>query len=80
MLSKINSMRMYLHPARSLRLSLEGDLAGESVAQLERCWRDLRSIEPREILLIDVRDLESADEDGYRLLEAMRRQGVVVKK
>src|SRR5437016_1205076 len=67
-------MRMYLHPAsRGLRLSLEGKLAGDSVGELERCCRALTSLDPGATLLIDVRALESADENGYRLLDTMRR-------
>jgi hypothetical protein len=70
-------LRMYLHPgAGQTRLSLEGDLTGGWVRELERCWRALSGPDPGEFLFVDVSQLDSADQNGYRLLGAMRSQGV----
>jgi len=68
---------MYLHPSRKLtRISLEGDLLANRVQELERCWRALAA--PGDSLSVDVGGLESADPSGYRLLDTMRSQGVIV--
>ena len=68
---------MYLHPSRKrTRISIEGDLTGAWVLELERCWRALSG--PGDSLFVDVRRLESVDRSGHRLLETMRRQGVII--
>src|SRR5260221_10479173 len=70
-------LRMYLHPSRKrTRISLEGDLAGGWVRELERCWRALSS--PGDSLFVDVRRLESVDRTGHRLLETMGSQGGII--
>jgi len=70
-------LRMYLHPSRKrTRISLEGELTGGWVRELERCWHALSG--PGDSLYVDVRGLESVDLNGHRLLETMRSQGVMV--
>ncbi len=77
MTSNERTLRMYLHPSRKLtRISLEGDLSAGWVQELERCWRALAA--PGDSLSVDVGGLESADPSGYRLLDTMRSQGVIV--
>ena len=77
MTSNEPTLRMYLHPSRKLTtISLEGDLSAGWVQELERCWRALSG--PGDSLSVDVSGLESADRDGYRLLDTMRSQGVIV--
>ena len=72
-------LRMYLHPSRKrIRISLEGDLAGDWVRELERCWRALSGPGPGDSLFVDVSRLESADRAGRRLLDTMRSHGVVI--
>ena len=76
---KPTGLRMYLHPSRKrTRISLEGDLAGGWVRELERCWRALSGPGLGDALFVDVSQLESADQNGYRLLDRMRRQGVTL--
>src|SRR5260221_6628381 len=70
-------LRMYLHPSRKrTRISLEGDLAGGWVRELERCWRALSS--PGDSLFVDVRRFESVDRTCHRLLETIGSQGVII--
>ena len=77
MTSNERTLRMYLHPGHTrTRISLEGDLAAGWVQELERCWRALSG--PGDSLSVDVTGLESVDPNGYRLLDAMRSQGVIV--
>src|SRR2546429_2187979 len=72
---KPTALRMYLHPShKQTRISLEGDLTGASVRELERCWHALSG--PGNSMYVDVRRVESTDRDGHRLLATMRRQGV----
>ena len=74
---KPTGLRMYLHPSRKwTRISLEGDLAGGWVQELERCWRTLSG--PGDSLYVDVRRLECTDRNGHRLLATMYRQGVTI--
>jgi len=72
-------LRMYLHPSRKrIRISLEGDLAGGWVRELERCWRALSGPDPADSLFVDVSRLKSADRSGRELLDTMRSQGVII--
>ena len=71
---KPTGLRMYLHPSRKrTRISLEGDLSGDWVRELERCWRALSG--PGDSLYVNVCRVESTDRDGHRLLATMHRQG-----
>jgi hypothetical protein len=45
---------------------------------LEHCWRTFSILDPGEALQVDASHLGSADQSGYRLLDAMRRHGVIV--
>jgi hypothetical protein len=53
-------------------LLIEGSLAGEFVAELERYWMQLTSCE----LTIDLSDVFTTDRDGRRLLRRMHESGV----
>jgi hypothetical protein len=69
---------MYLHPGPNrTQLSVEGDLTGVRVQELERCWRALGP-DSRGELRLDVSRLDAVDQHGYALLAAMRGRGVAV--
>ena len=71
--------RMYLHPgSKRILVSVEGDLSGIWVRELERCWRALSGPGSGDCLSVDVGGLESADKEGYGLLAAMRANGVTI--
>ena len=73
------TLRMYLHPGRSrTRLSVEGDLSGAWVRELDRCWHALSGTDSGDAVLLDVSRLDSADQYGYELLTTMRGRGVTI--
>src|SRR5438876_6956096 len=56
-------------------LSVEGKLAGPSVATLEQCWRELHASSPREKFHVNLCGVSFIDAAGKVLLKVMRRQG-----
>jgi hypothetical protein len=72
--------RIYLHSTNGSEwLSLEGALAGQCVDDLERCWLALaRSPHRGKTLLLDMSRLQSADQNGRKLLRRMRNRGVTL--
>jgi hypothetical protein len=73
-------LRIYLHSTNGGEwLSLEGALAGNCVDDLERCWLALaRSPLQGKSLLVDMTHLQSADQNGQKLLARMRSRGVTL--
>jgi ABC-type transporter Mla MlaB component len=59
----------------SIKLSVEGRLAGPWVGTLEECWRDLRSASPRSKLQIHLCGVSHIDNAGKLLLAEIHRQG-----
>ena len=71
--------RIYLHSTNGDEwLSLEGTLAGQCVYDLERCWLALTRSHRSGSLLLDMTRLQSADQNGRRLLRQMRSRGVTL--
>ena len=56
-------------------LSVEGRLAGELVATLEQCWKELRAASPHEKFYVDLCGVSFIDAAGKMLLQEMYRQG-----
>ncbi|MGH9676792.1 MAG: hypothetical protein ACRD36_06790, partial [Candidatus Acidiferrum sp.] len=56
-------------------LNIEGRLAGESVATLEQCWRELHAGSPREKVQVHLCDVSYIDAAGKVLLKEIHRQG-----
>src|SRR5260370_2525943 len=56
-------------------LSVEGRLAGPSVATLEQCWRELRSSSPQEKFHVKLCAVSFIDAAGKELLKEIHRQG-----
>src|SRR5260370_29621399 len=56
-------------------LSVEGRLAGPSVATLEQCWRELRSSSPQEKFHVKLCAVSFIDAAGKVLLKEIHRQG-----
>src|SRR5439155_26812850 len=56
-------------------LSVEGKLAGPSVATLEQCWRELHAASPREKFHVNLCEVSFIDAAGKVLLKAIHRQG-----
>lgn len=54
-----------------------GDLAGESVSELERCWRKVADQYPRN-LRIDLCHTQQIDASGKRLLSEMFGAGIEI--
>ena len=56
-------------------LSVEGRLAGQNVATLEQCWRDLRSTSPQEKFYVNLCGVSFIDGAGKMLLKTMHHEG-----
>src|SRR5437763_10142848 len=56
-------------------LSVEGKLAGPSVATLEQCWRELHAASPREKFHVNLCGVSFIDAAGKVLLKEVHRQG-----
>jgi len=56
-------------------LSVEGRLAGQNVATLEQCWRELRSASPQEKFYVNLCGVSFIDSAGKMLLKTMFREG-----
>src|SRR5436309_12912551 len=56
-------------------LSVEGKLAGPSVATLEQCWRELHAASPREKFHVNLCEVSFIDAAGKVLLKEIHRQG-----
>ena len=56
-------------------LSVEGRLAGQNVATLEQCWRELRSASPQEKFYVNLCGVSFIDSAGKMLLKTMYREG-----
>jgi hypothetical protein len=59
----------------SLRLQLEGSLAGPWVRELEECWRGRGAHDRQSASHIDLTAVTFVDAAGKELLAAMHRQG-----
>src|SRR5438045_3066296 len=74
--SKIHMLRVTTHKkSGKVLLTIEGRLAGESVATLEQCWRELRSASPTEKFNVDLCGVSFIDAAGKNLLKEIYRQG-----
>jgi outer membrane protein len=58
-----------------LVLQVEGRLAGESVAALEQCWRELHTGSPREKCSVNLCGVSYIDASGKVLLKEIHHQG-----
>jgi outer membrane protein TolC/ABC-type transporter Mla MlaB component len=56
-------------------LSVEGRLAGASVSTLEQCWRELRSLSPKEKFRVNLCGVSFIDAAGKVLLKEIHSQG-----
>jgi outer membrane protein len=56
-------------------LSVEGRLAGQNVATLEQCWRELRCASPQEKFHVNLCGVSFIDGAGKMLLKIMYREG-----
>src|SRR5262245_61308578 len=56
-------------------LSVEGRLAGQNVATLEQCWRELRLASPQERFHVNLCGVSFIDGTGKMLLKTMHREG-----
>lgn len=71
--------RIYLHSMRESEwLSLEGNLAGAGVGELERCWYTLAPTGNSPALRLDVSRLNATDRSGEQLLRRMQGRGVML--
>jgi len=59
--------------------SIEGKLAGASVTELERCWRDEGSAEASRRIVVNLAAVSFVDAGGRDLLGRMRSQGATLQ-
>jgi ABC-type transporter Mla MlaB component len=57
-------------------LKLEGNLQGEWLGELRRCWRQLRDATPPVEIAVELADIQFIDAAGKALLTEMYRDGV----
>ena len=70
-------LKITLHDANSsLRLQLEGRLAGVWVRELEHCWRTALVQHPQRTCAVDLTSVTFVDQAGRYLLQLMHRDGV----
>ena len=62
--------------SRTVRLIVEGRLAGACIGELERCWRATASTESTESILVDLSSVTFIDASGKQLLMRMHEQGI----
>ena len=60
---------------KAMVFRLEGNLTGDWVDELERCWREMKSVDSTRKLEVDVTDVAFVDEKGKVLLERMLLEG-----
>ena len=69
-------LKITIHDSpESIRLQLEGKLAGDWVQELERCWLRVRSTTQGRKIIVDLTDNDFVDENGKRLLATMHKDG-----
>jgi hypothetical protein len=72
------SLKYYIHDSvAALKLQLIGDLRGADVAGLDGTWHTAKITLGQRQLVLDLCQLNSADEEGQRWLAQMRDQGAV---
>jgi hypothetical protein len=70
-------LKITIHEAAgSLRIELEGRLAGVWVCELEHCWRTAQASHPNRTLVVDLTGVTFIDQAGRYLLQLMHRDGV----
>jgi len=57
-------------------LTVEGRIAGQSVATVEQCWRELNSAAPKQKYVVNLCGVSYIDSSGKVLLREMHRHGV----
>jgi anti-anti-sigma regulatory factor len=60
----------------TVRLIIEGKLAGACIGELEKCWRATASTESPECILVDLSSVTFIDASGKQLLTHMHEQGI----
>ena len=69
-------LRITVHKnSQTVRLQLEGRLAGAWVEELDECWRRTLASETQPNVEVDLTGLISIDRAGKAYLAAMHRQG-----
>jgi outer membrane protein len=75
-LSKGHMLRVTTDKKRGkIVLAIEGRIAGQWVATLQQCWRDLRASSPNEKFSVDLCGVSFIDAAGKTLLTEIHRQG-----
>ena len=60
----------------TVRLIIEGRLAGACIGELEKCWRATASTESTECILVDLSSVTFIDASCKQLLRHMHEQGI----
>jgi len=70
-------LKITIHNAKgTLRLQLEGRLAGVWVRELEHCWRMAKGNHPKRACSVDLTSVTFVDHAGRYLLQLMHLDGV----
>jgi len=59
-------------------LTIEGKLTGRWVKELEHCWENVASSQPRRSIRVNLSAVGFIDSEGKELLTRMRKQGAVL--
>jgi hypothetical protein len=72
----VSALKYYIHDrTEAFRFQLIGELREADVKELSGCWQTAKSIFGDRKLVLDLRELRSADESGKEWLLAMVREG-----
>lgn len=72
-------MRYYIHDRWDCcQIQLSGVLTGDDVPELQGCWTTIRTTLAERKLVLDIRGLESADEEGRQWLASMQAGGATL--
>jgi hypothetical protein len=73
-----SSFRYYIHDAvASCRLQLIGELTEAETAELNGCWRTVKTTLGTRKLILDLHALKSVDEAGKQWLASMAQEGAI---
>lgn len=78
-LPELYPLRFYVHDgSASFRIELIGNIHAKDIGELEGCWRTARSSLNQKQVVLDLRGLTGASEEGRHWLTSMYQQGVAL--
>jgi hypothetical protein len=74
--ARASSFKYYIHDGTgAYRLQLVGEFTEREVAELDGCWRTMKTTLGKRTLMLDLRAVTGVDEAGKRWLASMASEG-----